>query len=98
MHAGALLLAGVALVALAHIGNKYMVFVPMIGLGIAWASMVGVPYIIVVSMVPKERSGVYMGILNMMIVIPMLIETVTFGWIFEHLLGASPLTRSLCPA
>src|SRR3712207_8285346 len=32
------------------------------------------------------RSGVYMGILNMMIVVPMLIQTVTFGWIFEHLL------------
>jgi maltose/moltooligosaccharide transporter len=40
-----------------------------------------------VSMVPKERVGVYMGILNMMIVIPMLIETVTFGWIFHNLLG-----------
>jgi maltose/moltooligosaccharide transporter len=38
-------------------------------------------------MVPRERTGVYMGILNMMIVVPMLIQTLTFGWIFENLLG-----------
>jgi maltose/moltooligosaccharide transporter len=37
-------------------------------------------------MVPAKRTGVYMGILNMMIVVPMLIETVTFGWIYTHLL------------
>jgi maltose/moltooligosaccharide transporter len=90
VHAGALLLAAVGLYAFTHIGNRYLLFVPMIGLGIAWASMMGVPYVMVSSMVPKERSGVYMGIVNMMIVIPMLIETITFGWIYEHLLGASP--------
>jgi len=59
----------------------------MIGLGICWASMVGVPYLMVASMVPRSRTGVYMGILNMMIVVPMLVETFTFGWIFENLLG-----------
>jgi maltose/moltooligosaccharide transporter len=42
----------------------------------------------VASMVPAKRTGVYMGILNMMIVVPMLIETVTFGWIFSHLLDS----------
>src|SRR4026207_145729 len=60
----------------------------MIGLGIFWASAVGVPYLMVASMVPAKRTGVYMGILNMMIVVPMLIETVTFGWIFKHLLDS----------
>jgi maltose/moltooligosaccharide transporter len=39
--------------------------------------------------VPRERTGVYMGIVNMMIVVPMLVETLTFGWIFENLLGGS---------
>jgi maltose/moltooligosaccharide transporter len=67
----------------------------MIGLGIFWASAVGVPYLMVASMVPAKRAGVYMGILNMMIVVPMLLETVTFGWIFNHLLhnkGSNALT------
>jgi maltose/moltooligosaccharide transporter len=86
VHAIALALAAVALIWLAHIHNQYVALLPMIGLGIFWASAVGVPYLIVASMVPAKRTGVYMGILNMMIVVPMLIETVTFGWIFKYLL------------
>jgi maltose/moltooligosaccharide transporter len=86
VHAIALGLAAVALIWLSHIHNQYLALVPMIGLGIFWASAVGVPYLMVASMVPAKRTGVYMGILNMMIVVPMLIETVTFGWIFSTFL------------
>jgi maltose/moltooligosaccharide transporter len=86
VHAAALGLAALALMLLAHISNQYVALIPMIGVGIFWASAVGVPYLMVASMVPAKRTGVYMGILNMMIVVPMLIETVTFGWIFKHLL------------
>jgi len=95
VHAIALGLAAVALVALAHAHNQYLALVPMIGLGIFWASAVGVPYLMVASMVPAKRTGVYMGILNMMIVVPMLIETVTFGFIFTHFLhgkGSNAIT------
>jgi maltose/moltooligosaccharide transporter len=88
VHAVALGLAAVALIWLAHISNQYVALLPMIGVGIFWASAVGVPYLMVASMVPAKRTGVYMGILNMMIVVPMLIETVTFGWIFTHLLDS----------
>jgi len=86
VHAIALGLAAVSLIWLSHIDNQYLALVPMIGVGIFWASAVGVPYLMVASMVPAKRTGVYMGILNMMIVVPMLLETVTFGWIFSHLL------------
>ena len=86
VHAGTLMLAAVSLAALSPISTQILTLVPMIGLGICWASMVGVPYLMVASMVPRERTGVYMGILNMMIVVPMLIQTVTFGCIFENLL------------
>jgi maltose/moltooligosaccharide transporter len=88
VHAGALTLAGLSLVWLSTIDSQLLTLVPMIGLGICWASMVGVPYLMVASMVPRERTGVYMGILNMMIVVPMLIQTLTFGWIFENLLNS----------
>jgi maltose/moltooligosaccharide transporter len=88
IHAAALAGAAVGLIALSQIGNQYLALVPMILLGIAWASMMGIPYILVASMVPKERTGVYMGIVNMMIVVPMLVQTLTFGWIFENLLGS----------
>ncbi|KLT73016.1 sugar transporter [Neisseria arctica] len=90
VHAFAISLAGAALLIFPHITNKYLLFIPMIGFGIAWASIMAVPFLIAVAEVPKERYGVYMGIINMMIVIPMLIETVTFGWIYRHLLGTNP--------
>ncbi len=86
VHAGSLALAAISLAALSQIENQILTLLPMIGLGICWASMVGVPYLMVASMVPRERTGVYMGILNMMIVVPMLIQTLTFGWIFGNLL------------
>jgi maltose/moltooligosaccharide transporter len=86
VHAGTLALAALSLAWLSTINTQWLTLIPMIGLGICWASMVGVPYLMVASMVPRERTGVYMGILNMMIVVPMLIQTLTFGWIFENLL------------
>ena len=90
VHITCLLIAAVGLVAFASITNPWLLFVPIIGLGIAWASIVGVPYIMAVRMIPSTRYGVYMGIINMMIVIPMLIQTLTFGPIYKHLLGDNP--------
>lgn len=90
VHCVCLLLAAIGLMIVPSVGNQYLIFIPMIGLGIAWASIMGVPYIMAVRMVPSTRLGVYMGIINMMIVVPMLIQSVTFGWIFEHLLGGNP--------
>ncbi len=87
VHAVSLLLAGVGLVIFPHVHSTHLLFLPLIGLGIAWASIVALPYVMVTSMVPKERIGVYLGIVNMMIVIPQFVETLTFGWIYEHLLG-----------
>lgn len=90
VHALCLVLAAAALLLFPHITNKYILFLPMIGFGIAWASIMGVPFLIAVAEVPKERYGVYMGVINMMIVIPMLIETFTFGAVFKHVLGGNP--------
>ena len=90
VHCLCLLGATTGLLIVPHIGNKFALFIPIIGLGIAWASIMGVPYILAVRMIPSTRYGVYMGIINMMIVIPMLIQTFTFGPIFKHLLGGNP--------
>jgi maltose/moltooligosaccharide transporter len=49
--------------------------------------MMGVPYLMVVKDIPKERYGVYMGIINMLIVVPMLIQTLTFGYILKNFLN-----------
>lgn len=89
VHCVCLMLAAFGLIIVPSVGNQYLIFIPIIGLGIAWASIMGVPYIMAVRMIPSTRFGVYMGIINMMIVVPMLIQSVTFGWIYQ-LLGNDP--------
>jgi maltose/moltooligosaccharide transporter len=90
VHIACLLMAGAGLLVFPHITNKFLLFIPMTGFGIAWASMMGVPYLMVVNNIPKERYGVYMGIINMMIVIPMILQTTTFGYILKHFLNNDP--------
>jgi maltose/moltooligosaccharide transporter len=90
VHAFCLFWAAAGLLSIPFIENKYLLFFPMIGLGVAWASMMGVPYLLVMDYLPKERFGVYTGIVNMMIVVPMIIQTLTFGWIYGRFLGGDP--------
>ena len=61
-----------------------MLFVAITGFGIGWASMMGIPYLMVVNDIPKERYGVYMGVINMMIVIPMIFQNLSFGYILKN--------------
>jgi len=90
VHMICLLLAAAGFFAFPHIENKNLLFFAISGFGIGWASMMGIPYLLVVSDIPKERYGVYMGIINMMIVIPMIIQNLSFGYILKHFLGNDP--------
>ena len=56
----------------------------------AWASIMGNPYILLAGSIPPERAGVYMGIFNMFIVIPMLIQMLTLPLYYHTLLGGQP--------
>jgi maltose/moltooligosaccharide transporter len=90
VHFVCLSLAGIGFMAFPHIENKTLLFFAITGFGIGWASMMGIPYLMVVSQIPKERYGVYMGIINMMIVIPMFLQTITFGYVLKHFLNNNP--------
>lgn len=90
LHAVSLITAAVGLLFFSVTHSSSLQLIEIIGLGIAWASIMGVPYLMVVGSIPKEKYGVYMGVINMMIVIPMLIETLSFGYIYKHFLGAVP--------
>jgi maltose/moltooligosaccharide transporter len=90
VHFACLLLAAIGFLVFPHIQNKYLLFPAITGFGIGWASMMGIPYLMIVSAIPKERYGVYMGIINMMIVIPMFIQTISFGYILKHFLNNDP--------
>ena len=85
----------IALFAIPYIADPTMVLVPMVLFGIGWAAMMGIPYTMVSKIVPQDRRGVYMGILNMMIVIPMFIQTLTFGPIYKYLLGGNAINAML---
>jgi len=98
VHTAALFLAAICLYLLTHIGgpdNTTVLYLPMIGIGVAWASIVGIPYVMATEMIRKERRGVYMGVINMMIVVPQLLQTLTFGFIYKNLLGNHPVNALL---
>ncbi|MFZ1373752.1 MAG: MFS transporter, partial [Nostocoides sp.] len=61
VHCICLMLAAIGLLIVPSMSNQYLILLPMIGLGIAWASIMGVPYIMAVRMIPSTRFGVYMG-------------------------------------
>lgn len=84
VHFICLLLAGVGFIVFSQVHQLNLFYIAITGFGIGWASMMGIPYLMVVGDIPKEKYGVYMGIINMMIVIPMFIQTTTFGFIMKH--------------
>jgi len=95
MYALSLLGTAIALFWIPFITDPWLVVLPMILFGIGWAAMMGIPYTMVSKIVPQDRRGVYMGILNMMIVIPMGVETLTFGPIYKYLLDGNAIYAML---
>ncbi len=95
VYVGSLFLTGIAMLSMPYITNQYALLLPMVLFGIGWAAMMGIPYAMVSKVIPEARRGVYMGIVNMMIVIPMGIQTLTFGPIVKNLLGDSAINAIL---
>ena len=92
VHAGCLVAAGLAMMAIPSAASQNALWLPMVGIGLGWGSIMGNPYIMLAGSIPPERTGVYMGIFNMFIVIPMLLQIFTF-WAFDlytGLLGSDP--------
>jgi maltose/moltooligosaccharide transporter len=87
VHFACLVVAAICFLVFPTVQNEYLFFAIIIGYGIGWASMMGIPYLIIVNHIPKERYGVYMGIINMMIVIPMIFQNLTFGYILKNFLN-----------
>jgi maltose/moltooligosaccharide transporter len=90
MHCVCLTLAGAGMLAIPLIHDPVLLLVPMVGVGMAWASIMGNPYIMLAGCVPPARTGVYMGIFNMFIVIPMIVEIFTLPLYYQSWLGGNP--------
>ena len=90
VHAICLSASGAAMLLIPGVETPAALFVLMLGIGIGWAGMMGNTYVILADVIPPERNGIYMGIFNMFIVIPMLIQTLTMPLFYEPLLGSDP--------
>lgn len=90
VHALCLTASGAAMLSIPGITSQAGLFVPMIGIGLGWAGMMGCTYVMLADAIPPERTGIYMGIFNMFIVIPMLLQTVTLPLVYRPLLGGDP--------
>lgn len=90
VHAVALTAAGVGMWMLPSIRERAWLFLPMVGVGLAWGSMMGNPYVLLANAIPAARVGVYMGIFNMFIVLPMMLQIFTLPLYYEAWLGGDP--------
>lgn len=90
-HSLCLLCGAAGLISVAFVSNKYMLFGCMTGVGIAWASILSMPYAMLSGVLPENKIGVYMGIFNFFIVLPEIIASLGFGWIMKHLLNNNRL-------
>jgi maltose/moltooligosaccharide transporter len=75
----------------AVIREPWLLLVSMAGVGIAWASILSMPYAMLSGALPAARTGVYMGIFNFFIVIPEIVASLGFGWVMSHVLDNNRL-------
>ena len=85
-HCLCLLCGGVSLVSLQLIENQYLLLLAMVGLGIAWASALVMPYAMLTGSIPPQRRGIYQGIFNFFVVLPEIAISLFFGWVMSYLL------------
>ncbi|WP_028122790.1 MFS transporter [Epilithonimonas tenax] len=86
-HALALASGGLGLISMYFIKDTSMLWISMIGLGFAWASILAMPYAMLIDAIPQRKMGVYMGIFNFFIVVPQIINGVFGGPIVANLFG-----------
>jgi maltose/moltooligosaccharide transporter len=86
-HAICLIFGALGLISVAWVENKYMLYLSMTGVGIAWASILSMPYAMLSGVLPKNKIGIYMGIFNFFIVLPEIMASLGFGWLMRNILN-----------
>ncbi len=90
-HFLALTLGGLGLISIYFISDPNLLLVSMIGVGIAWSSILSMPYAILSGSLPSDKMGYFMGVFNFFIVIPQLIAATILGFTVKHLFGGHPI-------
>jgi maltose/moltooligosaccharide transporter len=84
-HSISLAVGGLSLISISLIGSYQLLILPMLGVGMAWASILSMPYAILTGSLPQNKMGVYMGIFNFFIVIPQILAASILGSMVKHL-------------
>ncbi len=87
VHAISLVCGGIGLLSFYVIKDPTLLLVPELGIGLAWASILAMPYAILTGSLPADKMGVYMGIFNFFIVIPQITAAAILGFFVKHLFG-----------
>ena len=90
-HTISLLIGAVGLISIYFVPSPNWLIVSMIGVGVAWASILAMPYAILAGSIPVRKMGVYMGIFNFFIVIPQIINALIGGPVIEMFYGGNPV-------
>ncbi|MBN9298367.1 MAG: MFS transporter [Filimonas sp.] len=90
-HAFSLLAGGVGLISIYFIKDPAMLRYAMVGVGLAWASILAMPYVILSSSIPAGKLGIYMGIFNFFITLPQIVNGIFGGFIVKHLYNGQPI-------
>jgi len=85
-HALCLLAGAAGLASVAVIHTPSLLLLSMVGVGIAWASTISMPYVMLSTSLPPGKTGVYMGLFNFFIVIPEIVAALGFGWVMNNVL------------
>ncbi|MEN9549797.1 MAG: hypothetical protein RIR12_2388 [Bacteroidota bacterium] len=94
-HSFCLLIGGLGLISVNFIQEPWMLYISMSMVGIAWASILSMPYSMLAGVIPQEKMGIYMGIFNFFIVLPEIIASLFFGKIFTQFLSSDRLNAVL---
>jgi maltose/moltooligosaccharide transporter len=86
-HAVCLAIGGLSLVSMFFIHDKHALMLPMVGVGLAWASVLTMPYAILAAALPPNRMGYYMGLFNFFVVIPQVVSGLVLGYFTKHFFG-----------
>ena len=91
VHMISLIIGGLAFLSFYVIQNPHLLLISELGIGLAWASILAMPYAILAGALPPEKMGVYMGIFNFFIVIPQITAAAILGWYVKHLFGGDAI-------
>jgi maltose/moltooligosaccharide transporter len=95
-HCTALMCGGVGLISFFFISDPFWLRFSMIGVGIAWASILSIPYAMLSGSLPAEKMGYYMGVFNFFIVIPQIVAGTILGFMLTHLFNGQPIYILVC--